>query len=56
MIANDGLMEIGGLHDADGKGMTCSALFSKFAKDRKGGLSYYDYNMDGWRGRKIKVT
>jgi len=25
-------------------------------KNKKGGLSHYDFCIDGWRGRKIKVT
>jgi len=57
MISNDGLMQICGLTDGDdGKGLTLSSIASKLAKDKKGGLSYYDNNYDGWRGRKIKVT
>ena len=57
MISNDGLMQICGPTDGDdGKGLTLSGIASKDAKDKKGGLSYYDNNYDGWRGRKIKVT
>ena len=52
MISNDGLMQICCPTDEQ----TLSGKASKIAKDKKGGLSYYDNNHDGWRGRKIKVT
>jgi len=57
MVANSGLTGVCCPTDGDdGKGMTLPGIVSKLAKDKKGGLSYYDNNMDGWRGRKIKVT
>jgi hypothetical protein len=42
------------LTDADG--LTISRVVDQMGKNKKGGLSHYDKNSDGWRGRKIKVT